>query len=81
MALGVAVLAVVVLYFIVHSRLGMALRAIRDEEDGARSLGVSPARHKVVVFVVSSFICGLAGGVYSLFSWARATTPSFSVHT
>jgi branched-chain amino acid transport system permease protein len=75
MALGMAVLATVVLFVIVHSRVGMVLRAIRDDEDGAQSLGVGPVKYKVMVFVVSSFLCGLAGGTFTLFR--GVITPTF----
>jgi branched-chain amino acid transport system permease protein len=75
MALGLAVFAIIVVHLMVNSRIGMALTAIRDDEDAAKSMGVSPTKHKVTVFVVSSFLAGLAGGVFTLFR--GVITPSF----
>ncbi len=75
MALVLAVLTVLLVRVMTNSRMGMALKAIRDDEDAAMSTGVSPARHKVIVFIVSSFLAGLAGGVFTLFR--GVITPSF----
>jgi branched-chain amino acid transport system permease protein len=52
---------------IVDSRVGRALRAIHDSEAGARALGVSTARLKIWVFVVSAAYASLAGSLYAHF--------------
>jgi len=65
LSLALAVLTVATVYRVVNSKKGLALRAIRDEEEAARASGVSPAQHKIMVFMLSSFLIGLAGGVYS----------------
>jgi branched-chain amino acid transport system permease protein len=75
MAMGLAVLTILVVRFVATSRMGMALKAIRDDEEAAMSIGVSPTRHKVMVFVISSFLAGLAGGVFTLFR--GVITPTF----
>jgi branched-chain amino acid transport system permease protein len=64
LSLALAVLTVALVYTVVNSKIGLALRAIRDEEEAARACGVSPAQHKIMVFVLSSFLIGLAGGLY-----------------
>ena len=64
-ALVVAIATIVVAYVVVHSRLGLALRAIRDDEDAANASGINPARHKMIVFIISSFLAGVAGGVFA----------------
>jgi branched-chain amino acid transport system permease protein len=51
---------------IVHSPFGEALRAIRDNEMRAISLGYRVEHYKVLVFVLSSALAGLAGGLKSL---------------
>jgi branched-subunit amino acid ABC-type transport system permease component len=49
-----------------HSgRLGRALLAIRDDEDGARAAGVDVRRLKVFVFAVSAGLAGLGGVLLS----------------
>ncbi|MCV2868932.1 branched-chain amino acid ABC transporter permease [Defluviimonas sp. WL0002] len=52
---------------LVRSPFGRLLRAIREDEDAARSLGKSPARVRLVSFVTGSVIIGLAGGLYATF--------------
>ncbi len=64
-ALAVAIATIVVTYLVVHSRLGLALQAVRDDEDAANASGINPAKYKMIVFIISSFLAGVAGGVYS----------------
>jgi branched-chain amino acid transport system permease protein len=64
-ALAVAVAAIVVAYVVVHSRFGLGLQAIRDDEDAANASGINPARYKMIVFIISSFLAGVASGVLS----------------
>lgn len=53
---------------IVDSRLGLGMRAVRDDETAAASLGVDPLRYKLWAFVVSSAMAGLAGAVYGQYT-------------
>ncbi|MGH7332139.1 MAG: branched-chain amino acid ABC transporter permease [Candidatus Rokuibacteriota bacterium] len=66
-----AVLVVVaVLYLlthrIVHSPLGLAWKAVRDNEARARLLGYNAERLKFSAFVLSGTLAGIAGGLYAL---------------
>jgi branched-chain amino acid transport system permease protein len=65
--LACAVAAVVIAVLIRRSRSGLQLRAIRDDEDRARGLGVRAMRVKLTVFVLSAAIAGLVGGEWFLF--------------
>jgi branched-chain amino acid transport system permease protein len=64
-ALAVAIATIAVAYLVVHSRLGLVLQAIRDDEDAANASGINPAKYKMIVFMISSFLAGVAGGVFS----------------
>jgi len=64
-ALAVAIATIVVAYVAVHSRLGLVLQAIRDDEDAANASGINPAKYKMIVFMISSFLAGVAGGVFA----------------
>ena len=61
-------LAVIVSYFIcrfiVQSRLGSLITAIRDSEGRARALGYRDENVKLFVFVVSAMLAGVAGALY-----------------
>ena len=65
LALAMALLTVIVVYFLVRSRKGLALVAIRDDEGAAEAMGVKTFSHKVLALLVSSFLAGLGGGVYA----------------
>jgi urea transport system permease protein len=50
--------------FLVHSRAGRAIQAVRDAESRARFLGYRVESYKLWVFVLSAVIAGLAGALY-----------------
>ena len=56
---------VVVLHFI-GSRQGRAVMALRDNRIAAESIGVSPAKYKMMAFVTSALLAGMAGGLYAM---------------
>ena len=47
-----------------RGEIGLRLRAVRDNEDAARSFGVAPSRVKLEGFVIAGGLAGLAGAVY-----------------
>jgi len=64
LAVAVAAFATGVLYWTAHSRLGLLLRTIRDDEDAAAALGVKTLRLKVTAMVISASLAAMAGCVY-----------------
>lgn len=50
---------------ITRSRLGLVLKAIREDETAAASLGKNVNRFKVLIFVVGSSIAAVAGSLYA----------------
>jgi branched-chain amino acid transport system permease protein len=62
-----AAAAIVTAYLYSISRSGLALRAARDEAVAASASGVDIVRERLVAFVVSAFIIGLAGALYAHF--------------
>jgi branched-chain amino acid transport system permease protein len=63
-ALGCTVGMTALAWLIRRSRFGLKLRAIRDDEDRARGLGVRTMRIKLAAFVLSAAVTGLVGGVW-----------------
>lgn len=49
-----------------NSNTGRAWRAIKDDELAANMMGIKTSRYKIISFVTSAFITGLAGGFYSV---------------
>jgi branched-chain amino acid transport system permease protein len=65
-ALTIAVLAIGGVYFLLRSRVGLVLTAIRDDERAARSSGVRVGLARMGVFIVAAAGCGAAGGVLAI---------------
>jgi branched-chain amino acid transport system permease protein len=59
-----AVIAVAVAFMYQRSRYGRMLRATREDAAAARAVGVSVYRQRLVAFVLSGALAGLAGGLY-----------------
>jgi branched-chain amino acid transport system permease protein len=62
--LTLAVAAVGLVYFVVHSRIGRALAAIKENEALAESQGIDALRYKLLAVGVSALISGMGGGLY-----------------
>lgn len=64
-----AILAMTYLFLerLIRSPYGRLLRAIREDEVAALSLGKNPSRIRLAAFITGSCIVGLAGGLYATF--------------
>jgi branched-chain amino acid transport system permease protein len=65
--LFLALLSTAVVYFIIRSKTGLALRAIREDETSAASHGIPVLRYKIVAFAVGAFLAGLCGSLYGIY--------------
>jgi branched-chain amino acid transport system permease protein len=80
LALGILALALVATFYLLRSRMGIALQSIRDNEVAARALGINVNRTKRVVFVIAAVGASLAGSVICLQSIGVASPSQiFSV--
>jgi branched-chain amino acid transport system permease protein len=61
-----ACFALAVAYWYQQTRWGLRLRASREHEVAAKSVGVRVARERFVAFVLSAFIVGIGGGIFAL---------------
>lgn len=59
--------ALVVIYTILRSRIGLGLMAMRDDEEVSETMGVQIFRSKLFCFLVAAFITGLTAGVLYVF--------------
>jgi branched-chain amino acid transport system permease protein len=64
-ALALLLLTLLVNWAVVRSHVGYYLRAIKDEPDAARSLGVSLTRYKLVAIALSSALTAAGGTLYA----------------
>ncbi|MFC1841197.1 branched-chain amino acid ABC transporter permease, partial [Thermodesulfobacteriota bacterium] len=65
--LFLAIFATLVVYFMVRSHIGLALRAIREDETSAAAHGVNVLKYKVFAFSVGAFLAGLCGSLYGIY--------------
>ncbi|MDQ4114789.1 MAG: branched-chain amino acid ABC transporter permease, partial [Actinomycetota bacterium] len=65
-ALPIILLGMWAAWRIVHSPFGRVLVAIRDNAPRARALGYDVERYKLIAFVLSAGLSGLAGGVFAV---------------
>lgn len=61
--LGLAIATSLIVVMVLRRRVGLSLRALRDDEDTAQEMGVSTFRTKLWVFVLTSFFMGLLGAI------------------
>jgi branched-subunit amino acid ABC-type transport system permease component len=66
LALVVFVLTSIAVIQIREGTVGRTLRALRGSEVAAQSIGISPARARLIAFAVSAFIAGLGGAMLSI---------------
>ena len=80
LVLAVFLAGFVFIYRVVHSPFGNVLKAIRENETRAISLGYNAERHKLVAFILSAGLAGLAGATKSVvFQLALLTDVHWSM--
>jgi len=67
-ALGLAAGAVAISVLVRRSRLGLALVAVREDEDAAADLGVNPLRAKLLAHAIAAALTGAAGGLHARYA-------------
>src|SRR5215475_7470495 len=73
--LGAAVLAVLAAAQLMSSRVGVYMRAIRDDEEAAAVMGVDTFKWKRVVFAISAIFAATAGGLQGHYVGLLSPTP------
>lgn len=79
LALILAVLTIGFIYWLLRSRRGLGLSALRDNFTAAKSLGVDAGAIKWFVFLISAFGTGLAGGLIYMQKARISPDAAFSV--
>ena len=67
-ALATVALSVAISAVIARSRFGLALRAIKQDEDAAADVGVNPYRFKLWAHAIAAALTGIAGGIYARYA-------------
>lgn len=62
------ILSTIIIKCVMNSRVGYAILAIRDDELAAEAMGIHVFKYKMIVFVLSSLLVGLAGAFYATYT-------------
>jgi len=65
LALSVLICAVAFSIFVIRSPVGLAFRALRDNQVCAEARGISKFKYQLLIFSASAFFTGVAGAVYA----------------
>ena len=68
------------LWLLIRTRLGIALSAIRMDEDAVRSSGLNTTRLKLFAFMVSAMVAGIAGALYTHYLGSIAPRGIFEIN-
>ena len=79
LALALAVATIGGIYWLLRTQRGLALAAVRDNIEAAKSVGVDAVRMKWVVFLTSAFGTGLTGGLIYMQKARISPDAAFSV--
>lgn len=80
MVIIITIIITWLMYNIVKSRMGRAFVAIRESEIAAQATGINVSFYKTMMFTISAFFTGLAGGLYGY--WIGFVSPNdFSIVT
>lgn len=79
LALALTVATISGIYWLLRSKHGLALAAVRDNHEAARSVGVSASRMRWIVFLAAGLGTGIAGALIFLQNARIAPDAAFSV--
>ena len=65
---------------LINSKTGRAIMAIRDNRIAAESIGLNASKYKMIAFVTSAFLTGLAGALYVM-NFASIAPSKFNFNT
>ncbi|WP_111731763.1 branched-chain amino acid ABC transporter permease [Roseovarius amoyensis] len=72
--LGLLLICLIILGWLAHSRFGLFVRALREDQDAAAALGVNTTKYKVLVFSVTCSMAAAAGAVQG--HYVQIITPN-----
>lgn len=77
---ALVMIALVVVYNLINSRLGRAFQAVRDDRIAAESVGIDVTRYKMTAFVVSAALAGAAGCLFAM-NYSTIVANKFDFNT
>jgi len=78
-ALAIAIASIFLMRYILRSKLGSGLAAIRDSDSTAASCGINVFNLKLYSFVIAAFVTGIAGAIFYIYQGFIEPTSAFSI--
>lgn len=78
-ALAVGVVSILLMRYILRSKLGRGLAAIRDNEGTAASCGINVFNLKLFSFVIAAFVTGIAGTIFYIYQGFIEPVSAFGI--
>jgi len=78
-AFAIGIASILLMWYILRSKLGTGLAAIRDNDNTAASSGINVFNLKLYSFVISAFVTGLAGTIFYIYQGYIEPISAFSV--
>ena len=66
--LAIVVVCLVLLWFMINSPFGYAMKAIRENPERLQFLGINVTRYRLAAVVISAFFAGVSGALYATFT-------------
>lgn len=79
--LSLSLLTALACYLIKNSKIGRTFYAIKEDELAAKMMGIKTGRYKILAFVISAFIVGIAGGFYCTINNGYIEPTNFTFDT
>jgi branched-chain amino acid transport system permease protein len=80
LALALATLSIAAVVGLATSRVGLGMRAIREDEEAAEASGVGALRLKLMALALSTGLTGLAGGLFAYYHISYYPSHPFGPH-
>ena len=79
LALAIGLASIFLMWFILRSKLGLGLAAIRDNDTTAASSGINVFRLKLLTFIIGAIVTGIAGAIFYISQAAIEPTSAFNI--
>jgi branched-chain amino acid transport system permease protein len=80
LGLGIGLASVLLMRYILRSKFGFGLAAVRDNDISAASLGVHVFKLKLSSFIIAAFVMGLAGALFYAYQGYIEPNTAFSIN-
>jgi len=78
-ALAIGIVSIYLMRYILRSRLGRGLAAIRDNDDTAASCGINVFNLKLYSFIIAAFLTGIAGAILYIYHGYIEPASAFGI--